>query len=297
MFTRRSLVAIVAGGLGFALALVAIVLDAPVLVAAAAVLAFAALFVVLRTRPVEAAGSPADEVLAAHAAELTRQQELVAERAARFEAEAIAARAQLAQAMRAEMARQEAATDRAAGIEPMAAPDPAPAPAPSRPAPAPSTGDVITDAETGLFTELFFQASLVKRISASRRGLRPLTVAVAEVVTGIGTPELAPAPVAVVAHTMLNVFREADTLARGPESLFLILLEDTPENGAIWTLERLRRRIAEDHPGFTLRVGLSCYPAYGFDADQLMRQALGALEAAREWQQDRIEVTTSSPDD
>ena len=44
-------------------------------------------------------------------------------------------------------------------------------------------------------------------------------------------------------------------------------------------------------------MGLSCYPAYGFDADQLMRQALDALEAAREWQQDRIEVTTSSPDD
>ena len=235
MFTRRSLASIAAGVLGLATALVAVLIDSPWLVLVAAVFAFAALIIVLRTRPVDEADVP-DEVLAAHAAELERQQELVAERAARFEAEAIAARAQLAQAMRAEMVRQEAANDRAAGITPAPPVEDEAPPVIDLPAAERASGDVITDAETGLFTDVFFQASLVKRISASRRGLRPLTVAVAEVVTGIGTPELAPAPVAVVAATMLNVFREADTLARGPGSLFLILLEDTPENGAIWTL-------------------------------------------------------------
>ena len=41
-------------------------------------------------------------------------------------------------------------------------------------------------------------------------------------------------------------------MARSDDGLYLILLEDTPENGAIWTLERLRRTIAEELPGNTL---------------------------------------------
>jgi GGDEF domain-containing protein len=275
-----------------------------VLVLIAAVLALLCLVLVLFNRGPAAADDERTAALEAHAAELSRQQDLIAERAARFEAEAIAARAQLAQAMRADIARKQASARQAA-----APPEPFPTldPPPQTPSQAESIDlstaraggarDVITDPETGLFSEVFFEASLAKRISASRRGLRPLSVAVAEVITGIGTPAVAPAPVAPVAETMVSVFREADTLARGPGSLMLVLLEDTPENGAIWTLERLRRRLAEDHDGFTLRVGLSCYPAYGFDADQLMRQAYEALDAAREWHQDRIEVTTSSPDD
>ena len=42
---------------------------------------------------------------------------------------------------------------------------------------------------------------------------------------------------------------------------------------------------------------MSCYPAYAFDATQLVEQSLAALDAAREWRQDRIEVTTASPED
>jgi GGDEF domain-containing protein len=75
--------------------------------------------------------------------------------------------------------------------------------------------------------------------------------------------------------------------------VFAVLLEDTPENGAIWTLERIRRRISEDLPGCTVRAGMSCYPAYAFDAKQLVDQSLTALDAAREWRQDRIEVAAS----
>lgn len=303
MFTRRTTASLVVGVLGLVLAIAACAVNSPALVLVAAALAVLCLILVLFNRGPGAAADERAAALEAHAAELARQQDLIAERAARFEAEAIAARAQLAQAMRADIARKQASARQAA-----APPEPLPTePTPQASAPVesidlstdrtPSPRDVITDPETGLFSEVFFEASLAKRISASRRGLRPLSVAVAEIVTGVGTPDVAPAPVAPVAETMINVFREADTLARGPGSLFLILLEDTPENGAIWTLERLRRRLAEDHDGFTLRVGLSCYPAYGFDADQLMRQAYEALEAAREWHQDRIEVTTSTPDD
>jgi hypothetical protein len=247
--------------------------------------------------------------LAAQAEALAQKMlDQVAARAARFEAEAISARAQLAQAMRAERAAAAAAPVPAAvpaetidvttPERPVELPEPTPVASAEVDGPGPDdVNDPITDPETGLFTPMFFDASLKKRISASRRGLRPLTVAIAEVVSHVGTPEQTPADPSAVARTMVAVFREADTLARGEGGLFLVLLEDTPENGAIWTLERLRRRIAEELPGHTLRVGVSCYPAYGFDDEQLMRQASDALEAAREWKQDRIEVTSASPDD
>lgn len=157
----------------------------------------------------------------------------------------------------------------------------------------------VIDPATGLFNQVFFDASLAKRVSAARRSLRPLSVAVADVEAGASTPgaESVPAPPPEVGRIMLDVFREADLLARADDGRYLILLEDTPENGAVWTLERFRRRLATDLPGHTLWVGVSCYPTYGFGAQQLIAQARRALVAAREWQQDRIEVTAESPDD
>jgi diguanylate cyclase (GGDEF)-like protein len=184
-----------------------------------------------------------------------------------------------------------------------AGPDPHPAGFAPRPAEEidlrEPTEDCLIDPETGLFNQLFFDASLVKRVSAARRALRPLSVAVAEVVVRVDDQGATdgPAPAPDVARTMLAVLREADLVARADDGRYLILLEDTPENGAVWTLERLRRRLVEILPGHTVRVGVSCYPAYGFSAAQLVAQARRALDGAREWHQDRIEVTAEDPDD
>ncbi len=282
MVRSRALPAVVAGVLALACAALAIALDERVLVGVAALFALVSIIAVFVGR-----GPDRRRIAAAEREEvehLEREHDQALARAARFEAEAIRARAQLAETMR----RAEQAT-----------------PAPESPERSDlaaffkrpgHTTDLITDPVTGLFTQVFFDASLVKRISAARRGLRPLSIAVADVVVGVGTPEMAQALPIPIARIMTDVFREADTVARGPDGLFLILLEDTPENGAIWTLERVRRRIAEELPGHTVWVGLSCYPAYGFEAEQLTAQAREALAAAREWQQDRIEVTTATPD-
>jgi GGDEF domain-containing protein len=72
-----------------------------------------------------------------------------------------------------------------------------------------------------------------------------------------------------------------------------LILEDTPENGAVWTVERVRRALAVEHPGQTLWAGIACYPAHAFDAWELFDRAGQALDAAQEWHQDRIEVATS----
>ncbi len=296
MTRSRALPATLAGLVAVACAVLAVIADAPWLVVVAAAFAALSIGIVVDWHGRYLARRASRAELAAEAAQLARENDEALARAARFEADAIRARAQLAEAMAGPPPATpgpEGATGAAPGAENLVAGAPAGGPPERGGGPEPF---VITDTATGLFSKVFFDASLVKRVSAARRGLRPLSVAVADVVQGVGTPELRAAPPGPVAEIMVSVFREADTLAHSDDGLFLILLEDTPENGAVWTLERLRRRIAEELSGHTLWVGLSCYPAFGFDADQLLQQARNALDSAREWQQDRIEVTTAAPD-
>jgi GGDEF domain-containing protein len=276
MFDRRALPGTIAGlaGLGFALA--AILTQEATLVLIAAVLTLLCVVLVLAV-PSRLPLRYRDRMdLQEEAVKLARENDQMAARAARFEAEAIAAREQLAAAMTAERTVPDDGRARTGDQRPPAE---------------------VTDADTGLFSQVFFDASLGKRVSAARRGLRPLTVAVIEVVEHVGTPDVTQTKPKPVADILLETLREADTVARLDDGTFAVLLEDTPENGAIWTLERIRRRISETLPGRTVRAGMSCYPAYAFDAKQLVSQATAALEAAREWRQDRIEVTTATPEE
>jgi diguanylate cyclase (GGDEF)-like protein len=279
MFDRRALPGTVAGFLAVAFAIAAIATQSPALVLVAGVLTAACVVLVLAL-PNRAPVRYKERMdLQEEADKLARENDQMAARAAKFEAEAIAAREKLATAMLAE--RSGMVSD----------------PSPTSPPVARDGGDDITDPVTGVFTQVFFDASLGKRISAARRGLRPLTVAMLEVVEKVGQPDVAQTAPKPVAEILVDTLREADTVARMDSGVFAVLLEDTPENGAIWTLERIRRKISEDLPGCTVRAGMSCYPAYAFDAGQLVEQSLAALDAAREWRQDRIEVTTASPED
>lgn len=298
MFDRRALPGTIAGFLGLAFAIAAIVSQEAVLVIVAAVLTVACVVLVLMVPGRLPVRYKERKDLQEEAEKLARENDQMAARAARFEAEAIAAREKLATAMLAERSHA-TSTDGGSGRAP-AAPPAAPAAASSG-APGDDAGrdggDDITDPATGVFTQVFFDASLGKRISAARRGLRPLTVAMVEVVEHVGLPNMAHTAPKPVADILVETLREADTVARMDSGVFAVLLEDTPENGAIWTLERIRRKISEDLTGCTVRAGMSCYPAYAFDAKQLVDQSLAALDAAREWRQDRIEVTTASPED
>ena len=282
MFDRRALPGTIAGFLGLALAIAAIVTQEPVLVVIAGVLTIICVVLVVIVPGRVPVRYKDRAILQEEAEKLARENDQMAARAAKFEAEAIAAREKLATAMLAERSHAvaaESAPTAAAGLDRTGA------------------GDDITDPATGVFSQTFFDASLGKRISAARRGLRPLTVAMVEVVEKVGQPDCHQTTPKPVAEILLETLREADTVARMDDGVFAVLLEDTPENGAIWTLERIRRRISEDLPGCTVRAGMSCYPAYAFDAAQLVSQSTAALDAAREWRQDRIEVTTASPDD
>lgn len=154
-------------------------------------------------------------------------------------------------------------------------------------------GKALTDNETGLFNEQFFRVTLETRVSAARRHLRPVAVVLVRVLTGVreGAPE--PTEPGVVTESVRATLRDADTACRLDDGRFALILEDTPENGAVWTVERIRRALSGSHSGHTLWAGIACYPAHAFDAWELFERADQALVAAGEWQQDRIEVATS----
>ena len=209
----------------------------------------------------------------ARAMDLARESNEMAARAAKFEAEAIVARNSLADAQR-------------------------PIPVGVGTGSVGGGGRSVTDTETGLFNEQFFMVTLEKRVSAARRGLRPLAVVLIDVVGDLGDGASGPRPgdAKAVAGALLETLRDADTACRLDNHQFAVILEDTPENGAVWTIERVRRRLADQQSGQTMWAGVACYPAHAFDSSQILGQAQIALNSAKDWRQDRIEVA-SAPDD
>ena len=159
-----------------------------------------------------------------------------------------------------------------------------------------SSGDALTDGATGLFSEGYFTVALDARIAAARRQLEPVAVVLLEVIEGLESGLPRPANPKAVAECITATIREADTACRLLDGGYALVLEDTAENGAIWTVERIRRRITTEAPGLTLWAGVACYPAHAFDAPQILRQAELALASAKDWRQDRIEVA-SLPDE
>ena len=151
----------------------------------------------------------------------------------------------------------------------------------------------LTDPLTGLFNHEYFLVALDSRIAAARRHLRPVAVALLQVVDGREGDDRPPADPVVVADALRETLRESDTATRLTDGRFGVVLEDTPENGAIWTMERIRRCLAENHPSLTLWAGVACYPAHAFDVGAIIDRADVALTAAQDWHQDRIEVATA----
>ena len=154
----------------------------------------------------------------------------------------------------------------------------------------------LTDPVTGLFSESFFRASLDSRVAAARRHLRPVAIALIDVVSGLPDGSPTQASPTDVAPSITATLRGADTACRLKNGYFAALLEDTPENGAIWTVERIRRKLSETSPEMTVWAGVACYPAHAFGAEEILTAAEDALESAREWRQDRIEVAAAATD-
>jgi GGDEF domain-containing protein len=166
-----------------------------------------------------------------------------------------------------------------------ASPEPAPRPAASAPTPA-------MYPDTGLFNEQYFDVMVDTRVSAAKRHLRPVSLVL--VVVGLqANGRIVPADRLVVAKAVRRTLREAD-IACELDGRLGFILEDTPEEGAIWTLERLRRALTEVDGRLVQWAGVACYPAHAFNAAEVLAKAEAALAVARDWPQARIEVASAS---
>jgi len=152
----------------------------------------------------------------------------------------------------------------------------------------------LTDPLTGLLGEKYFAVNLDGRVAAARRHLRPLSLILLDVIEGLKKGDANNIPdnanPLVVADIITSTLRDADTVCRLADGRFALILEDTPENGAIWTVERIRRRVNESLTDTTVWAGVACYPAHGFDGPEVLAQARKAVTSARDWHQDRTEV-------
>jgi len=273
MTDRRAVLGLVPGILGLGLGIAALALDLPALGLIAGVCAIVAAFVARQPRTPAPELEPVPETVPAR-----RRSDIEAESSA-DEPEAVAV------------------------AEPVEINEPEPEVAEVAHLPSEPTRKVekvmtspITD-PTGLFSEDYFHIAVETRVSAARRHLRPVAIVLFDVMQGVrsGTPtRVAPEPVVKAIRTTL---READTACRLADGRFGFVLEDTPEDGAIWTVERLRRALSDANETErdavqTRWAGIACYPAHAFSASETLAKAQAAFEAAKDWPQDRIEVAT-----
>jgi len=140
----------------------------------------------------------------------------------------------------------------------------------------------------------FLVTTLRGRVAVARRALRPLSVVCFECFeTHDGQPTVS-LPHDLVGSFLKRTLREADVSGRSQGDAFVCILEDTGEDGAVWTAERVRRNLLEDGPHRRFRAGIASYPTHGLDAEELLDKAHAALAAARDWGSDRIEVATAT---
>ena len=151
----------------------------------------------------------------------------------------------------------------------------------------------LTDPASQLFSEAYFRVALQSRLASARRHLRPVAV-----VPGRGRRGPGRGTAQRRAGAPGGRGHPSDAAGRRhrlptDDGSFAIILEDTPENGAVWTVERIRRNLVSRFGPHTMWAGVACYPAHAFSTEELLDQARLALEAAQEWKQDRIEVAVA----
>jgi Diguanylate cyclase, GGDEF domain len=152
----------------------------------------------------------------------------------------------------------------------------------------------LLDPASGLFAEPFFRSVLSWRVGACRRVLRPVALVVVEVVDGLPDGPVVPSDPKVVATVIRSTLRSCDVAARLTDGAYGLLLEDTPEDGAVWAAERLRRALNTQPGGRALRAGVACYPGHALTPTDVLRAAKAAFAEAQEWPQDRVEVAAAA---
>ena len=144
-------------------------------------------------------------------------------------------------------------------------------------------GHALIDHETGLPDGRYFELAVEGRVAAGRRRLWPVTVVLIEV---------GPAPqaqagrrradaLAAFAGLLRRTLREADIACRTGDTTFGLVLEDTNEEGGVWTAERVQVALSPELTKIRrLAAGVASYPTHGLRAQEVTSGAKSALTRA-----------------
>jgi diguanylate cyclase (GGDEF)-like protein len=154
----------------------------------------------------------------------------------------------------------------------------------------------IIDPVSGLPDERYFEVAIERHVAIARRGLRPLSLVFVEL-DGLDhfAPYLRDHAVRVLTRTLHKTLRESDTCCRIDAATIALILDDTPDSGAVWAAERIRGALFASPAGdiLTLSAGVATYPAHALDGEHLVIAARRALTNARDAGRDRVEVATT----
>ena len=144
------------------------------------------------------------------------------------------------------------------------------------------TSDLL-DAETGLPDAPYFTLALEGRVAAARRHLWPVTILLVEVglAPDCESGRTRSEALAGFASLMRATLRESDVACRTGPTRFAVLLDDTGEEGGVWTAERIQ--VALSHDVSKLRrmaAGVASYPTHGLEAGEVLGRAEAALARA-----------------
>ena len=165
----------------------------------------------------------------------------------------------------------------------------------------------ITDGLTGVWNRRYLQLTLTKEIERAQRFGRPLSVLLMDIdhfklvndAHGhqVGDEVL----VELTRRTMSTIRGQIDSLARYGGEEFIVVLPETPSDGAkvvadkILAVIRHRPFVEDADTGvpLTVSIGVAAFPEDGSTADELVRAADLAMYRAKEAGRDRVEVAES----
>lgn len=156
------------------------------------------------------------------------------------------------------------------------------------------------DPLTGLSNRNFFQNELRKFISIGLRYNRPFSVMMLDIdyfksINDSYGHDVGDAVLKTVSNILMNHVRNQDVAARFGGEEFVILLPETPLQGAVSVAERIRAAVetADFEPlgcrqSVTISIGLGEFPSASEDADELIKRADESLYRAKALGRNRV---------
>ena len=147
----------------------------------------------------------------------------------------------------------------------------------------PMPDESVIDEVTDLPDARFFEVAVEGRVAAARRHLWPVSIVLVQIGydpanNGV---EASNRSLASFANLMRQTLREADIACRIDATTFGLILEDTSEEGGVWTAERLQIALSHDNTNIRrLVAGVAAYPTHGLFAKDVMVRAQAALNRA-----------------